>query len=374
MSRVAFRINVRVFTGFLVVGLLLLAISSLFVLGIGQGRLRESYGASLSQVADHTAAAVDAYMFRRIIDASILARVPDVRDEAAAGTRRPFDLQATKALDLQWQQAAEVPPALKTIFSTRASSFLAEIGRDDPVYREVLVTDRYGRIVAASSKTSDYYQADEDWWRDAFGDGVHGRLTVTDVRWDESARVFAIEIAVPVAEPSSDTLAGVLKVITDIRELGAVIGGVRMGMTGDANLLREDGSFVFSLTRVEPNARYFATDLLRERLQAVQQGQTQASLSFDARAADGTVRLVGVAFSQLKASYPQLSWVVAVSQADSELFAPLRAQWASLIIVLALTALAVVLFALWFSMRLATPPPDSELHLVEHAPAARIEG
>ena len=373
MSAARLRINARVFTVFLVVGLLLLAVASLFVLGVAQGRLRESYGASLSQVADHTAAAVDAYMYRRIIDASMFARVPDVRDEAEAGTRRPFDLQTTKSLDTQWQQAAEVPLALTGIFSTRASSFLAEVGRDDPVYREVLVTDRFGRIVAASQKTSDYYQADEDWWRDAFGDGVRGRLTVTDVRWDESAKVYAVEIVVPVAEPSSDRLAGVLKVITDIREIGAVLGGVRMGMTGDANLLREDGSFVFSLTRVEPNARYFATDLLRERLQAVQQGQPQAGMSFDALAADGTTRLVGVALSQLKASYPQLTWVVAVSQADAELFAPLRAQWTSLVIVLALTALAVVLFALWFSMRLATPPPDSELHLVEHAPAARVD-
>ena len=94
MSHVALRINSRVFTVFLIVGLLLLAGASLFILGIGHGRLRASYGTSLSQVADHTAAAVDAYMFRRIIDASILARVPAVRAEAAAGSRRPFDLQA----------------------------------------------------------------------------------------------------------------------------------------------------------------------------------------------------------------------------------------------------------------------------------------
>ena len=373
MSPAPLRISARVFTVFLIVGLLLLAGASLFILGIGYGRLRTSHGASLSQVADHTAAAVDAYMFRRIIDASILARVPDVRDEAAAGSRRPFDLKVTRALDGQWQQSAGVPADLKGLFSTRAAVFLAEISRDDPVYRELMVTDRFGRLVAASQKTSDYYQADEDWWREAFGDGVRGRLAVTDVRWDESAKVFAVEIAVPVVELPGDTLVGVLKAVTDIRELGAVVGGVRLGSTGDANLLREDGSFVFSLTRVEPDARYFATDLLRERLQAVQRGQTQTSLSFDARAADGTARLVGVALSQLKTSYPQLAWVVAVSQADDELFAPLRTQWTSLLIVVALTALGVVLFALWFSMRLATPPPDSELHLVEHAPPAQTD-
>jgi hypothetical protein len=126
---------------------------------------------------------------------------------------------------------------------------------------------------------------------------------------------------------------------------------------------------------LDPTARYFASDLLREHVQAIHQGKETGRVGFDARGADGTMRLVGIAVSQLKMSYPKLAWVVAVSQGEDELFAPVRAQWTSLIIVIALTALAVVLFALWFTMRLATPPPDSELHLVEHAkkPAEEVE-
>jgi ABC-type oligopeptide transport system substrate-binding subunit len=50
------------------------------------------------------------------------------------------------------------------LFGTRASSFLAEVSRDDAVYRELFVTDRFGRVVAASRKTSNYFQADEDWY------------------------------------------------------------------------------------------------------------------------------------------------------------------------------------------------------------------
>jgi len=74
-----------------------------------------------------------------------------------------------------------------------------------------------------------------------------------------------------------------------------------------------------------------------------------------------------LALSQLKASYPNLAWVVAVSQGEDELFAPVREQWGSLVIVLAFTALAVVLLALWLTVRMAARPPDSDLHLVEHA-------
>ena len=361
------RINIRVFTAFLVVGLLMLTIASAFVLGIGAWRLRTAYGANLAKVADQTAAAVDAYVFRRIIDASILARVPDIRDIAVAGNKLPFDAKAARDLDQQWLMTREVPAALKDLFFTRSSSFLGEVSQDDAVYRELFVTDRFGRLVAASHKISNYYQAEEDWWKEAFGGGVRGRLVVSDVKWDESARVFALEIAVPITESTGGPLAGVLKVVADIRDIGTVVSGVRLGASGEGHLLREDGSFVFSRGEVDPNARFFATDLLREHLQAVRKGEEMPAMSFAARSADGATRLVGLALSQLKASYPNLAWVVAVSQGEDELFAPVREQWGSLVIVLVFTALAVVLLALWLTVRMAARPPDSDLHLVEHA-------
>lgn len=373
MSPSASRINVRAFNVFLIVGLVMLAVASAFVLGIGQGQLRTAYGEHLGQVADEAAAAIDAYVYRQIIDASILARVPDIRQEAAVGSQKPFDPQAVRQIDREWQQARTAPPAVRALLDTRASAFLADVSHHQAIYRELQLTDRQGRLIATSGTASNYYQADEDWWRDAFDDGVLGRLAVTDVRWDESSRVYALEIVVPVEDPSGGSLAGILKIVADVRELGTVLGGVRLGNTGDASLLREDGSFVFSLRTLDPKARFFATDLLRERLRAVRQGEPRGHVSFSATASDGTPRVVGVALSQLRASYPQLAWAVAVSQDDSELFVPIRAQLISLLLVLALTAVAVLLFALWLSTRLAALPPDTDLHLVTHQRVHRIE-
>jgi len=370
-----FRINIRVLTAFLIVGLLMLAVASYVVVGIGQARLRAAWGEHLRQVADQAVAAVDAHVYRRIIDATVLARAGDVRVAASAATRERLDREAALALDREWQQGGAVPETLRTIFTNQASAFLADIVRLNPIYKEVLLTDRWGRLVAASGLTSDYVQSDEAWWVEAYGDGVHGALFVGDVHFDESAKTWGIEIAVPVEEPTGDSLAGVLKAIADIREIGAVLGGGRMGATGDADLLREDGSFVYSLRTLDPDARFFATDLLRERMAMAAHDGSSAPLSFGARAPDGTARLVGVALSQLKTSYPPLKWVVAVSQAEDELFAPVRAQGQSLIVLLALTAVAVLLLALWFSFRLAMPPEplEMDLHLVDRPRVHRIE-
>ncbi len=361
------RFNVRALSVFLVVGFVMLIIASVFVLGIGQAELRNAWGEQLARVADHTSASVDAYIYRRIIDASVYAGLPDARTEAATASKVPFDLKSAKEIDRIWQ-GGQFPMSLKGVFSTPAAVFFGEVVRQNAIYREFLLTDRQGRLVAASETSTDYLQSDEEWWREAFGDGITGKLAVGDVAWDDSARVFALSIAVPVKDPNGPGLAGVLKVVTDIREVGAVIGGVRLGTTGEASLIREDGTFVFSMRPLDPNARFFATDLMRERLRVVSAGEPGRPIFYTARSSDGTPRVVGVAMSQLKASFPKLRWVVAVSEADRELFAPVRTQVAALLFLIFLTALAVLMFALWFSMRLAAHPIASDLHLVEHPP------
>ena len=140
------RISYRVLTVFLFVGLLMFAIAAMAVLGVGQARLRDSYGVHLAQIADQTAATVDVYVFRRITDASVLARVPDVRAAAAEGTGRPFDPAAVRGVDREWTQKHAVPAVLGGLMTNRASTFLADVIARAPIYREILLTDRQGRL------------------------------------------------------------------------------------------------------------------------------------------------------------------------------------------------------------------------------------
>lgn len=361
------RFDYRVLTTFLIVGLPALAVAAFVALGTGQAGLRQSYGEHLAAVAEQSAATIDAYVYRRIVDASILTRVPQVRAVAAEGNKTRPEGAQIQQLDREWQNTGAVPAALAGVLTNPASTFLAGVVKDDPVYRELLLTDLSGRLVAASNVTSDYYQADEEWWTESFGDGVRGRVSVGDVVYDQSARVYALEIALPVTSANEGQLAGILKVIADIREIATVIDGVRLGATGDAVLLRENGTLVFSRRPRSSDARFFAADLLREQFDAARRDDFGYHVFFSARAPDGGDHLVAVAPSQLSASYPHLTWLVAVSRAESELFAPIRAQAVSLLLVLALTAIAVLVLALWFSMRLSAPPPESEIHLVEHA-------
>lgn len=351
------RLNPRVLTVFLIVGLPILALGVMVVLWQGQARLTASQGEHLSQVAQQVASAVDAYVFRRILDVSLVGRTPDLRAEAARGSEEPL------TSDEATRRARQSPDVLA---ANAASRYLADLIAHDRVYREALLTDRYGRIVAASHRTDVTFVGDQDWWRSAAEDGERGGVSITDVRWDETTRTHVLEIAVPVEAPGRDTLAGVLRVVVDSRELLALVGGVSLGSTGDAVLLRTNGSIVFSRRTSDPNARFFARDQLVARLDALRDLGPDAGTFLTATAGD-TSRVVGLASCQLGLSYPNLGWIVAVSQAEDELLAPVRSLGWYLLLLVVLLAAMVLGVALYFSMRLAVPTDEvAPLHLVEH--------
>lgn len=366
------RINRRVLTVFLLVGLPILAAGVALVLALAQERLINSYGQHLEQVAQQTAAAVDAYVYRRILDTSLLARAPEIRAFATAASATPLDPAKVARIEAEWQKPGESSAAAAAVLTNPTARYLADLTTHDQIYREMLLTDRFGRLIAASNASTDYDQADEDWWKAAFQDGQRGSFSVTDVRWDESSQRYAIEIAVPVPEVGGERLAGILKVVCDSREMLALVGGVSLGATGDAVLLRDNASIVFSRNPVAPNARFFAADALTSRLEALRQGGPESSVSFRARSGQDEPRIIGVSGSQLSRTFPNLSWFVVISQAEDELLAPVRAVAWYLLTVLALTALAVLVFALWFSMRIAESPVAADMHLVEHAPVMHV--
>jgi Cache domain len=367
-------INRRVLTVLLIVAVPILALGAGLVVWRGEARVREAESIQLAQVAEYIASSADAYVFRRIVDVAVIARVMDIRRAAAEASREPVDKKQIDALDAEWQKNRRLPPALSGLLSSPVSRFLSDIAKQDPLYREILVTDRHGRLVAASQLTTDYYQADEGWWTQALDDGRRGRIFVSDVRFDESAGVYAFEIAVPIAAPESDELVGVMKILASSEEMLAGIGGLQLGVTGQAMLIREDGSIVYSRQSREPGAMFFGADTLRERLAATKDNP-EARIYFVARTRDGTDHVVAVARSQLHRTFPNLPWLVAVSMAEPELLEPFRPMVWSLMMVIGLTTIAVLAVALVVSVRLARPAidPALDLHLVEHAKAPRID-
>lgn len=367
-------INIRVFTVLVFVSLPLMAVAAVMVLGVGQAQLRDDYGLQLTQVAEHTAAAIDAYVYRRVLDVGVISRSPILRDVAAASSNTAADAAKIRETDTAWIANPAGEAERLGVTRLAASEYLRDISTGDPAYGEILLADREGRLVAASGVTTDYYQGDEAWWREAYGDGFSGRHYVGDVTWDESAQSYALEVAVPVFPRDGGRLVGVLKVTADARELLAVPAGLRIGATGEAWLVRPDGTIVYSRVAPDPRSRFFAADLIKERMAVtVDETAPQVGLHFTARASDGRDYVVGLSASQLGLSYRDLNWIVAVTRAEEELFQPVSAQLWRLLGVFASIAALVLVIAVWFSIRLAAPPIEPELHISQHPEVRRID-
>jgi hypothetical protein len=179
-------INHRVLSVLLVVALPALVLVGLVVFGIGRAQLRTTFGLQLTQLAERTASTVDAFVFRRTIDASEFALVPTLREAAVRSTNdTPSNASAALAVDEEWRRLKAPPALVTTMLENEASMFLREVAQNDPMYSEILLTDVRGALVAASNLPTDYYQADEPWWREV---ASTRRLLLSDVRWDERFR------------------------------------------------------------------------------------------------------------------------------------------------------------------------------------------
>jgi hypothetical protein len=371
MSHRLHGINHRVLATLLVVALPALGVGAFLILAQGRARLVDSFGLKLAERAEQSASAIDAYVYRRIVDVSMLARMPEVRAEAQKASARPNDVRTNAAMDRAFAAVDVRRPEIAGILNTPASRYFADITRQDPIYREILLTDRAGRLIAASNLSSDYDQSDEDWWKRVMADPTRGEATISDVRWDDSARTYAMEIAVPV--PGSDERpTGVLKVVADIREMLVSVAGMDLGTNGDAMMLRRNGSIVFSRNGVQPSARFFAADRLKERLDEASTVSGPSRLFFTAVEPHAGSQIIGVATSQLASTYPHLPWVVAAWQSEADLMVPVASEYRSLLLLFAIVAVIVLVLTLWFTVKMSAPMVETEMALVPHPPLHRV--
>lgn len=127
-------------------------------------------------------------------------------------------LAAMKSLDARWPtlpaEADEVRSGLQNPLAQKLRAFQ----KKNPHFSEILVADSAGRLLAATNKTTDYYQADEAWWQEGMKESP-GHAYVEGVTFDDSAGTHSIDITIPLYSDASDPDAkpvAVLKAIMNV--------------------------------------------------------------------------------------------------------------------------------------------------------------
>jgi hypothetical protein len=330
-------------------------IGSLFIVGSLRSDFNTMIGdMQLGGAAADTARYLDSYLLHNMTNVSVLAAVPSLQEAVDASNRRYGASQdqisnRLEGIDEDWVATRGTSQFAMDLVGNETSDFLRRVQSLNPTYTEILLTDTQGALVAATNVTTDYYQADETWWRDAYGDGTSGTIFLGDVQFDQSAGAQALEVAVPLRESFEEggyQVIGVLKAVIEVSDLASVIGSVRRGATGRAVLVRGDGTVIVGPEADDIMKRQFSgMQLLRE---AFSDGRS----SFSNRAADGEVWLVGFSRLPQPSPSPNLDWYVVVQQRLDEASAPARTGLTNMTLFFFGLLASVILFSLYLHYKL----------------------
>jgi hypothetical protein len=287
-----------------------------------------------------------------------LSTVPSVlavaQDASSAAPPETGFAERVQGIESEWQTiTVDDSRLLRGILENEASVFLRLYNSVVAAFREILITDSYGRLVAASNKASDYFQADEQWWRIAYLEG-DGQRYVSDIHFDESAQVDCIEIAEPIRSRETGEVIGIIKAIVDSDAVFALLETIQLGPGVEGVLIRPDGSYVSS---PDSDERYPYLEDFRSAMNLNRHSTT---------AGTGDSRIfLGLPEFGVQERLPELNWYLLIQAPYSEVFAPFRNLRAWFMYIVAFSVGLIICLSLLFTWILSRPIIETDPHLKE---------
>lgn len=142
-------------------------------------------------------------------------------------------------IDRDWSEQAASAEILKSsIETTPLSEYLRDLLSTEPSEVEMFITDKQGFNIAMSNRTTDYWQADEEWWQEA----ASGKIYISSPIYDESSHYWALNIAVPVYKfGNPNNFLGVVRGTVDITSMLDEIFNIEFGESGRGFFVSNDG-------------------------------------------------------------------------------------------------------------------------------------
>lgn len=189
----------KLILGFLVVAMLVAVLGYLSV-SVSQKALYKHIGESSAALTAEILSNIDQTIYMRIEQVQAYA-TDTVLKETLVNSNREFEKldnvqEYIAEADQRWRTAEEETPFMRELINNELSKEIRNVfgikafykgNRGYEVFGEVFVTNRYGANAAQTQKTSDYYQADEQWWQMAKEDGLY----VGNVEYDQSAGIYS---------------------------------------------------------------------------------------------------------------------------------------------------------------------------------------
>lgn len=250
-------------------------------------------------------------------------------------------------LDKAWKDNdPSIEDLVKSIADNDLSGRLREFIKTFPEEVEVFITDIQGLNIAMTDRTSDYLQADEEWWQSTFKGGA-GEVYVSEVDHDESTGVYAIDIGVPIRDRTDNKVVGILRGTVNVSLVFDGLSKVAFGKTGYASLLDKQGKILY--TR---DSSLLMKNIPEQFLEILKRGKDDWNANI--KSLDGSASVV--AYTGMKGSLASyLGWTIFITQDLDEVTEPVRNSLISSLVVAFLAALVLSGIGLWISNSISKP-------------------
>ncbi|WP_338032207.1 ATP-binding protein [Desulforhopalus vacuolatus] len=182
-----------------------------------------------------------------------------------------------KALDMKWKNSSTVKdPFILQYTDNHVSNYFKEQQEILPdEYGEIFLTNKFGALVASTTRLSTFAHAHKYWWQGAYNNGL-GSVFFDDRGYDDSVDGYVLGIVVPIR--NAQGIAGILKCNVNI--MGAIdkfISPLQNNVFGKFKLVRSGGLIVF-----EKDARPLSTkvsDAVLEKLKKHDNGSAIVTIA-----------------------------------------------------------------------------------------------
>ena len=208
-------------------------------------------GRNLAGAAGDTALVIDSYMLERITDVRRWSEESVIIAAARQGTLtvQQTGLAGLASAEVRAQlQGSLFVPIPQPNFSPALSFLFRQTERPETPFVEILVTDATGINVLITRPITEVTHANTAWWQAARTQGVAG-IGVTEVLFDAGVEAPVIGLALPVVDPDTKEVLGVIRALIRLTELqrrlsqkAASVGANLRVSTADGQLIADTAS------------------------------------------------------------------------------------------------------------------------------------
>ena len=326
-----YSLNTKLISSTVIVAVVAVVAVAVLINNFTRTALTQEVGNNLAALANARALNVGELLSRELGNLETLALNNFLQTGLAVrDTKYPDDEAAIQAqlleLDKTWRMASDDDPLIQDVLNHPLVVELKEFQTIFPQHVEIFLTDRYGGLLASTGRTSDYYQADEEWWLEAYGAGFGG-THIGIPEYDESTDILALNIAVPMFDRTAsgrDRLSGVLRTTIRLDALSDIMAAGTSAQSGETDLIFPDNSEAL----LDENGSIYLSQISSEKQALLEQLQSSES-EFTIGVFEGDPSLVSQASVNTLNNEPFvdfLGWEIVIHQPEEDALAPVREQ------------------------------------------------